>query len=238
MESSEEDALLSRTREWFEDPEQVTLYAHQSADGLTPLETELLSHLSDRPRTILDLGCGAGRLSIALALRGHRVIGTDVSTPLIEAARASAAHAGADAATFALTVGVDLPAPDHSFDLVLSVKHYCYIPGRDLRQELLRRIARALHPDGRLLLISHVVPSPDDAAAELSADPAHRAAARDFPGLEPLDTFADGRGYVHWFTRESLRDELDAFGEIEHVVESPDGFLIGLILRPTMPRRR
>jgi len=42
---------------------------------------------------ILDLGCGTGDLAIALAERGHRVLGVDFSPPAIDTARARAAAA-------------------------------------------------------------------------------------------------------------------------------------------------
>jgi predicted RNA methylase len=46
----------------------------------------------------LDLGCGTGRWSVKLALRGWRVVGVDVVPAAIEAARRRAEAAGVDAA--------------------------------------------------------------------------------------------------------------------------------------------
>lgn len=47
--------------------------------------------LSPEPRSrILDLGCGAGRLTVELARRGHRVLGVDDDEAALSAARASA----------------------------------------------------------------------------------------------------------------------------------------------------
>jgi SAM-dependent methyltransferase len=43
---------------------------------------------------VLDLGCGAGRLSLALARQGARICGLDASLPMLAAARARAAQAG------------------------------------------------------------------------------------------------------------------------------------------------
>lgn len=44
--------------------------------------------LDQHPRTVLDLGCGEGWLTRALAAHGLEVTGIDASEPLIEAARA------------------------------------------------------------------------------------------------------------------------------------------------------
>lgn len=39
-----------------------------------------------RPLRVLDIGCGAGRNAVPLARAGHRVTGTDMSWPMLEAA--------------------------------------------------------------------------------------------------------------------------------------------------------
>lgn len=44
--------------------------------------------------SLLDVGCGSGRYSVALATRGARVTGIDVSDPMLRLARARAADAG------------------------------------------------------------------------------------------------------------------------------------------------
>jgi SAM-dependent methyltransferase len=43
------------------------------------------------PAAILDAGCGTGRHVLALAERGHRVVGVDVSRPMLRQARANPA---------------------------------------------------------------------------------------------------------------------------------------------------
>jgi SAM-dependent methyltransferase len=43
-------------------------------------------HLPPRPCTILELGCGTGRVSRALAADGHRLTGVDLSFPMLAAA--------------------------------------------------------------------------------------------------------------------------------------------------------
>lgn len=51
-------------------------------------------------RRILDVGCGAGALTLAAAERGAKCLGVDISEPLIEAARARAGRRGLASAQF------------------------------------------------------------------------------------------------------------------------------------------
>jgi SAM-dependent methyltransferase len=68
-------------------------------DAPTDRDAPIVAALADRiaqPCEILDLGCGSGRLSRAALATGHRVIGIDLSEPMLELARA-ATPAGAAA---------------------------------------------------------------------------------------------------------------------------------------------
>ena len=60
-------------------------------DGMAEEQADFIERLvALRPgERILDLGCGAGRHSILLAERGFRVVGLDLSTDLLAAARAA-----------------------------------------------------------------------------------------------------------------------------------------------------
>ncbi|HET9640810.1 MAG TPA: class I SAM-dependent methyltransferase [Allosphingosinicella sp.] len=51
-------------------------------------------------RRILDVGCGAGAVTLAMAGRGASGVGLDISAPLIEAARARAERLGLTTAEF------------------------------------------------------------------------------------------------------------------------------------------
>ena len=68
----------------------------------------------------LDIGCGAARNAVPLALQGWKVIGTDKSRPMLTAARDRARAAGAGHTLF-LEAGMDdLPVADNTADLVVA----------------------------------------------------------------------------------------------------------------------
>lgn len=62
-------------------------------------------------RRILDVGCGAGALTLAAAEQGANGLGVDISAPLIEAARSRAGGLGVGGADF-----VQADAQTHRFD--------------------------------------------------------------------------------------------------------------------------
>jgi ubiquinone/menaquinone biosynthesis C-methylase UbiE len=98
---------------------------------------------------VLDLGCGTGRLTIALAGRARSVSGLDMSPAMLAAARGKLAARGL---TADLREGdmVSLPFPDASFDAVVSMLTLMHVPRQD-RQQVFAEAARVLRPGGRLL---------------------------------------------------------------------------------------
>lgn len=80
------------------------------------------SEMARRPqRRILDLGCGAARNAVPMAARGATVIGTDVSWPMLEAARRRAAsEAVTGRVGLVLAPMDDLPLRDATVDLVVA----------------------------------------------------------------------------------------------------------------------
>lgn len=69
----------------------------------------------------IDIGCGAGRNAIPLARQGWQVLGTDLSWPMLTAAKARALAEDEPARLGLALAPMDaLPAPDRSFDLVVA----------------------------------------------------------------------------------------------------------------------
>jgi glycogen(starch) synthase len=95
------------------------------------------------PMTILDVGCGPGRLLAPLA-RSHEMTGCDISPEMLEEARRRCPPGvrlvEADARS--------LPFPDHSFDAVIALDLLTHLP--DLERGL-RELARVVVPGGVLI---------------------------------------------------------------------------------------
>lgn len=105
-------------------------------------------HLPDRrPLAVLDLGCGIGRLTPALAETfGGPVWGVDPSARMREIAEATAAH---PAVTYLEGEAARIPLPESSVDAVLMFLSLHHVPDRAAAAA---EIARVLRPGGRLLV--------------------------------------------------------------------------------------
>lgn len=111
----------------------------------------LVEMLGLRPgERLLDVGCGPGRHSIALAKAGLAVTGVDVSSRFLEIAAADARAAGVSASFF--EVDARRMPFDDEFDVVISICQGAFgLMGGD-DSIVLRRMTEALKPGGRVVL--------------------------------------------------------------------------------------
>ena len=73
--------------DWFDSPYYHLLYNHRNYEEADLFIQTLCTHLRLAPNAnVWDLACGKGRHSIALAKRGYRVTGTDLSKSSIKQA--------------------------------------------------------------------------------------------------------------------------------------------------------
>ncbi|GHA85469.1 class I SAM-dependent methyltransferase [Streptomyces termitum] len=104
------------------------------------------------PATVLDCSCGIGTQAVGLALRGHRVVGTDLSPRAAARAAREAARRGAVLRTAAADMR-RLPFPVGGFDAVVcadnSLPHL--LTEADVRAAL-AEMRRVLRPGGLLLV--------------------------------------------------------------------------------------
>ena len=122
------------------------------SQSLTRVEAELVGEaFPAAPARVLDLGCGAGRTTIALARLGYQVVGIDLSERLLEEARRVAP--GIDVRNMD---AADLQFPDAAFDAALFSFNGldCLYPLAQ-RLQCLREVRRVLKPGAPFVLSGH-----------------------------------------------------------------------------------
>jgi SAM-dependent methyltransferase len=101
--------------------------------------------------SVLDIGCGAGGIDIAL-VRDHGagyVTGLDVEDPVLARARSLVADAGLERQIGLIKVAPGpLPFPPDSFDVVFSKDSIVHIPDK---HALMAEVFRVLKPGGRFV---------------------------------------------------------------------------------------
>ena len=122
----------------------------------SPPNSTLLDYASRvQPRRaslrVLDIGCGAGRNAVPLACSGARVVGTDLSWPMLLAAAARQtrghlhlAHAAMDA----------LPIRDRASDLIVAHGIWNLARSGIEFRRAVREAARVAAPDARLFVFT------------------------------------------------------------------------------------
>lgn len=119
--------------------------------------------LDNNPKTILDLGCGTGDLTINIARAAGKdteITGIDYSQPMLEKARQKATKAGvAKLVRFTQGDATALPFPDVYFDCVgisFAFRNLTY--KNPLAQAHLAEVKRVLKPGGRYVIVESSQP--------------------------------------------------------------------------------
>jgi ubiquinone/menaquinone biosynthesis C-methylase UbiE len=122
-----------------------------------PIQRAVLQLAEDevgRPGTILDVGCGTGRLLRSASQRfpGAKLVGVDAAIEMVKQAQSSTPNGTIQ---FQQATAEALPFPDSSFELVFSTMtfHHWQNQGRGAAE-----VKRVLTPDGRWL-VAEFVPS-------------------------------------------------------------------------------
>lgn len=109
---------------------------------------ELMQIGLDATDTVLDVGCGYGRVSIPLAAYVHEVIGIDLHKNPIKMATQLAALKGVSNVSFLLCDGFTFPLPDGSVDVVFSLNTMQHLR-RETAKRYIAETWRVMRPRGR-----------------------------------------------------------------------------------------
>jgi ubiquinone/menaquinone biosynthesis C-methylase UbiE len=163
----------------------LTSAVHATGADLQELAREVAAK-SDA--LVLDLGCGAGHVSFAVALHALRVVAYDIAEPMLATVAAAAKERGLSNIDTKQGPAERLPFADASFDFVLSrmsAHHWHDVPAA------LVEVRRVLKPQGRVLFVDiagadHPLLDTHIQAVELLRDGSH---IRDYRADEWLALF-------------------------------------------------
>jgi SAM-dependent methyltransferase len=203
--------LLQGVRGAFEGSREQQYRMGEVASGSMEAEKRLLRRIQAQDK-VLDLGCAAGRILLPLAQRGISVLGMDIALVLLrEAAKLSQTYP----ISVPLVQGdpIHLPFKGKTFDKIIFLKTYCYVPGRANRIRWLGELQALLKATGEVFFSQYVIDEALGSYEPILADTAQR-----FPALvdqlEEGDGFSapgEGEGspwYVHYFLECDLLAEL------------------------------
>ena len=180
-------------------------YLRYSFTKGTDQEVAFLLELLDLPagERVLDVGCGPGRHSVALAATGLAVTGVDISQEFLDVAAAEARAAGVGLALFQVDAR-QLPFDDE-FAAVLSICQGGFgLMGKD-DSVILRRMAEAARPGGIVVVtaFSAYFAAREQTDAHLDADAGIMYEVMSFKDPEGGDHTADA--WTSVYTPRELR---------------------------------
>lgn len=145
--------------------------AHADADILDLIR--LAARLAPASR-VLDVACGPGLVSLALALHASHVTGLDVTPAMLDTARDLQRQRGLANLSWDLGRADALPYPDATFDAVVTrwSFHHLLAPAAALAE-----MVRVCRPGGRVVVADVYTSNPEQAAEydrlERLRDPSH-----------------------------------------------------------------
>ena len=124
--------------------------------GLWESEKYVINKYFDKNKSILDVGCGAGRTTFNLYEMGYKnIIGLDLTPEMISAAKTINKEKKTDI-EFIVGDATDLNFEDNSFDQALfSFNGLMQIPERKNRIKALKEIKRVLTENGIFIFTTH-----------------------------------------------------------------------------------
>jgi len=156
MSYSEDDLRRSVIAE-FSHTKTLDHYASVVFDiGLWESERKIIEQYISQDSSILDIGCGTGRTTLALFRMGYDVLGIDITPAMIDRAQEIARKQHA-AVAYEVGDATRLRFSDESFDsAIFSFNGWCQIPTRAKRFDAMCEIYRTLKKGGQFIFTSHI----------------------------------------------------------------------------------
>ena len=160
-------AILSEPEHRFNAWDADKFFASGRAEAVTMLERGTRLGLPRRREHALDVGCGVGRLTGALAEEFGAVVGVDISQTMLEEARRR--HKERPHVRFLRAPADDLGMlDDDHFDLVFTKIVLQHLPSQEAILDALAEMVRVLRPGGllvaqttsRMSVLHHLQPKP------------------------------------------------------------------------------
>jgi SAM-dependent methyltransferase len=183
------------------------------ASGERTVAEEILSDMTNvcqgkdpQHMRVLEIGCGAGRVTRALSRLFGEVYGVDISGEMI--ARARQALAPQPNAHVFQNSGVDLAVlGDVQVDFAFSTIVFQHIPSRDVIENYVREVHRLLRPGGLFKFQvqgdASIDARPDDTWLGVSFSDAQAVAMAERCGFEPRYRHGQGNQYFWlWYFKK------------------------------------
>jgi len=184
--------------------------------GLWRSEELLCERFFEKSATLLEVGCGTGRIAFGLHELGFRhLLGVDISRAMVAAAR-DAALSLDYGVSFQVADACRLPFEDGLFDgAIFGFNGLMQIPGRERRHQALREIRRVIVAGGHFLFTTHDRSSAQfgefwEAERKRWARGEQDARLGEF-GDRIVPT-AEGELFIHIPTEDEVREDLAATG--------------------------
>ena len=159
----ERDFIFPTGRAWAEEmgyPAELAAVPEGAVESFAGIANPWSLGRLEQGERVLDLGSGAGTDSlIAAQMVGPEgsVTGIDMTTEMLEKARAAAAELGAENVAFVEGEVERLPFADGSFDVVISNGVIDLVPDKDA---VFSEIHRVLRPGGRIQIADVTIQQP------------------------------------------------------------------------------
>lgn len=147
--------LFLSVRQKYLQPEEMAEWSRIVEEGLTPYEKYYIEKYISRQSLLLNIGCGGGRESIALAENGYGIVGIDLVFPMVRQACENAIDRKLKI-KYASMNALSLGFKDKTFQGVIMLGQVLtFIPYRHNRISALKEVNRVLKRGGRLILTTH-----------------------------------------------------------------------------------